>query len=261
MRKSIKLTTTVFSAYLTTQSALALSLPTEQADPLRNSPKKASSHTIRIVPSVKIASDTIQKEVRIIHITAKGETLSKIAKRYKTTVKAILKLNPSIRNPDFIRTGQKIHITGIPTPKQAASVKKASPVHNTSKGGQSNSADRLITIANQYLGVSYKYGSSTSTHSSFDCSSFTYTVFKQAGIALPRTSSSQANAGVPVSLSRLQKGDLVFFDTDFNGTINHVGIYTGGGRMINASSSKGISYANIDRHYWAPRLVKAARLL
>ena len=261
MRKSIMLTSSVFSAFLTTQSALALSLPTEPADPLRNSPKKAPSHTIRIVPSVKIASDTIQKEASIIHITAKGETLSKIAKRYKTTVKAILRLNPSIRNPDVIRTGQRIHITGTPVPKQAASVKKASPARNTPKGGQSNSADRLITIANQYLGVSYKYGSSTSTHSSFDCSSFTYTVFKQAGIAIPRTSSSQANAGVPVSLSSLQKGDLVFFDTDFNGTINHVGIYTGGGRMINASSSKGISYANIDRHYWSPRLVKAARLL
>ena len=261
MKKSVLLTSTVFSAFLTTQSALAVSLTAEQYETLKSPQKKGTHDTIRIVPNVQIASETVRKEAKIIHITVKGDTLSKIAKRYKTTVKAVLKLNPSIRNPNLIKVGQKIHITGTPAAKPASPAKTKSPVQNASKSVQSTSADHLIAIANKYLGVSYKYGSSTSTYSSFDCSSFTYTVFKQAGVTLPRTSSSQARAGVSVSLSSLQKGDLVFFDTDFDGTINHVGIYAGGGRMIHASSSKGISYANVDRHYWAPRLEKAVRLL
>src|SRR5690606_16464754 len=38
----------------------------------------------------------------------KGDTLSHIAVRYKTTVSNLVKLNPSIKNPNLIFPGQKI---------------------------------------------------------------------------------------------------------------------------------------------------------
>lgn len=44
-----------------------------------------------------------------IHIVQKGDTLSKIAVKYKTTVQALQKLN-GIKNPDLIRVGQKLRI-------------------------------------------------------------------------------------------------------------------------------------------------------
>src|SRR5690606_22922740 len=40
----------------------------------------------------------------------KGDTLSHIAKRYNTTVKNLVKLNPSIKNPNLIFPGQKIRV-------------------------------------------------------------------------------------------------------------------------------------------------------
>jgi LysM repeat protein len=46
----------------------------------------------------------------------KGDTLSAIAKRYGTTVDALLKANPNIKNPNLIKVGQVIVIPGKPEP-------------------------------------------------------------------------------------------------------------------------------------------------
>lgn len=43
-----------------------------------------------------------------------GDTLTSIARRYNTTVNAILVLNPEVTNPDFIRVGQVLRMTGNP---------------------------------------------------------------------------------------------------------------------------------------------------
>ncbi|WP_341285645.1 LysM peptidoglycan-binding domain-containing protein [Priestia megaterium] len=123
-------------------------------------------------------------------------------------------------------------------------------------------ADKVLAEGAKYLGSRYVYGASTSRTDAFDCSSFTLRAFKAVGISLPRTSASQAQVGTPVSLNALQKGDLVFFDTDYNGTINHVGIYAGNNTMINAATSKGVSYTNLKGNsYWEPRMVKAVRVI
>ena len=44
------------------------------------------------------------------HVVVKGENLSKIARTYKTTVKAIMALNPIITNPNIIRVGWRLRI-------------------------------------------------------------------------------------------------------------------------------------------------------
>jgi len=92
----------------------------------------------------------------------------------------------------------------------------------------SASAQSVISIAKQYLGVPYKWGGSSP--SGFDCSGFTSYVYKKVGISLPRTSSSQQNFGTKVSLSNVQPGDLVFQGKP----AYHVGIYIGGGQYIHA---------------------------
>lgn len=43
-----------------------------------------------------------------VYTVQRGDTLSKIARRFGTTVQAILKLNPSIKNPSLIFPGQKL---------------------------------------------------------------------------------------------------------------------------------------------------------
>ncbi|MCF6410077.1 C40 family peptidase [Pseudalkalibacillus salsuginis] len=122
--------------------------------------------------------------------------------------------------------------------------------------------NQIIDTGDNYLGANYRYGSPVGTTSSFDCSSFTVTVFKKHGITLPRSSSAQANVGTTVSKSNLQVGDLLFYDTDFDGVINHVSIYAGNGKMLGAQSSTGVAFADaFSPYYWGSRFVKAQRVL
>jgi cell wall-associated NlpC family hydrolase len=67
----------------------------------------------------------------------------------------------------------------------------------------------------------------------FDCSGLTAAAYAAAGVTLPRTAQTQFNAG-PRVLGRqpLLPGDLVFYGTPQR--IHHVGLYIGGGLMINA---------------------------
>jgi hypothetical protein len=75
----------------------------------------------------------------------------------------------------------------------------------------------------------------------FDCSGLTVYAYAQAGIRLPRTAAAQAGAGqrIPAGLgtSALKPGDLVFYAyaPGYDSTIYHVGIYAGGGQMIDAA--------------------------
>jgi cell wall-associated NlpC family hydrolase len=66
---------------------------------------------------------------------------------------------------------------------------------------------------------------------SFDCSGLTQFVWRQAGVAIPRVAADQDTWSIPVPLSQLLPGDLVFYGTT---DIHHVGIYIGDGLMINA---------------------------
>ena len=57
-------------------------------------------------------------------------------------------------------------------------------------------------------------------------------VYNQLGISLPHFAAAQYGLGSPVPRDQLQPGDLVFFDS-----LNHVGIYIGGGQVVHAPST------------------------
>ena len=48
------------------------------------------------------------------HVVKKGDTLSEIAKKNKTSTETLLALNPNIKNPNKIYPGQKINVSGTP---------------------------------------------------------------------------------------------------------------------------------------------------
>lgn len=91
----------------------------------------------------------------------------------------------------------------------------------------------VVSDAAKYLGVPYRWGGTDPT-TGFDCSGFVQHVYGDLGISLPRTSQEQSTVGVPVpNLSAAQPGDLLFFEPGPTGP-GHVGIYIGGGQMIDA---------------------------
>jgi LysM repeat protein len=85
-------------------------------------PKKVTKKvTQKTVPDTKGApkkgpTATIDPGKGTTYTIKKGDTLSAIAKRYGTTVDAILKANPNIKNPNLIKVGQVINIPGKPEP-------------------------------------------------------------------------------------------------------------------------------------------------
>lgn len=121
-------------------------------------------------------------------------------------------------------------------------------------------ATYVVNYAANYLGYPYIFG--TAGPSTFDCSGFVQYVYAHAaGIPLTHSAAEQSGAGSAVSKDSLQPGDLVFFNVD-GGGIDHVGIYVGGGRMINAENPRvGIIYDNISSGYWAARYACARRIL
>lgn len=116
----------------------------------------------------------------------------------------------------------------------------ATPPRNSSSAGVS-SAQEFVNYATQQQFLSTKYVDHATIPSwgpgqGWDCSSFTSYVMKKYGVQLPAYSDDQYKMGDPVDKANLQPGDLVFFHTNQNKVTGHVGIYIGGGKMVNAAN-------------------------
>ncbi len=70
----------------------------------------------------------------------------------------------------------------------------------------------------------------------YDCSGFTRYAFAGVGVQLPKFSGDQYNTGRKVPQSQAKRGDLLFWGP---GGSQHVAIYLGGGKMLEASGSAG----------------------
>ncbi|KEF02757.1 MULTISPECIES: bifunctional lytic transglycosylase/C40 family peptidase [Streptomyces] len=102
----------------------------------------------------------------------------------------------------------------------------------------SRQAASAIYFAQEQLGKPYLWGGNGTPEQNgrFDCSGLTKAAYHSVGIELPRVANDQWNAGPHPKRDELLPGDLVFFAHNLNDprSIHHVGIYVGGGYMINA---------------------------
>ncbi|MDP4103694.1 MAG: C40 family peptidase [Bacillota bacterium] len=114
-----------------------------------------------------------------------------------------------------------------------------------------------IHIAESNIGVPYRYGGMSP--SGFDCSGLVKYSYAKAGRTLYRTAAQMyyRNGYRP---SSLQAGDLLFFAPTKASAPTHVAIYIGYGKMIMASSSRGVIITSTSNSYWHPRYVGAKRV-
>ena len=144
------------------------------------------------------------------------------------------------------------------TSSESAETSTVSNATNTnSSSAVATTGSAVVEKAKAYLGSKYVYGGTSP--SGFDCSGFTYYIYKQFGITLNRTAAAQYSNGVAVSRDNLQLGDLIMFGKS---GINHVGIYMGGGRIIHAANpSRGVTTDTINSGYYNTNYVGARRVL
>lgn len=108
----------------------------------------------------------------------------------------------------------------------------------TTRVDPSEQAAGAIAYAQKKLGTLYLWGGNGTPEQGgrFDCSGLTKAAYESVGIKLPRVANDQYNAGPHPGRDELLPGDLVFFSDDLTNSraIRHVGIYVGGGYMIDA---------------------------
>jgi hypothetical protein len=101
-------------------------------------------------------------------------------------------------------------------------------------------ADAIARSAiEQFAGTSYQWGGLTPWGA--DCSGLVQTVFALHGVSLPRDAWQQALEGADAGrdLAALRPADLLFFSDRDDGRVTHVGISTGGARIVHLALGRG----------------------
>lgn len=112
--------------------------------------------------------------------------------------------------------------------------------------------------AERFVGIPYRWGGENVVDG-MDCSGFVRAVYNLCGVNIPRTSADQFKTGEKVDKDNLADGDLVFFGASAD-SINHVGIYVGGGKFVHAPRrGDEIRVSSLDEKYFAGRFVGAKR--
>ncbi len=147
--------------------------------------------------------------------------------------------------------------------KPASKVEMASPVQLKyalllDTEVESLPSKSLLETVDEWYGVRYRRGGNTKT--GVDCSGFTSAVYAAVyGITIPRVSREQYRVSQKISLTELEEGDLLFFNTTGRG-VSHVAVYLGNSRFIHASVSKGVMVNSIFENYYVRRLIGAGRI-
>lgn len=124
-------------------------------------------------------------------------------------------------------------------------------------GDVSDVRKKIASIGTRWIGNSkYVFGGGRSqsdiNRGWFDCSSFVHWAYKESGINLGNLSSTSTETlnkmGTKISMSEIQVGDLIFWDTYKKD--GHVAIYIGNGQFIGAQSSTGVAIVNVNNSYW-----------
>ena len=169
------------------------------------------------------------------------------AKRAKTAIGALRNnLASQKRSLDKLIGQQKTLLAQL-TPAQQQGIGPGSSGGGgggttTYKGPTGTQAEKAVAFAYAQIGKPYVFGAAGPD--AYDCSGLTMASWAAAGISIPRTSYEQWASLPHVPTSQLQPGDILVF----NGA-GHVGLYVGGGMLIDAPNS-GLTVEKIALSGW-----------
>ncbi|MQR97100.1 C40 family peptidase [Fictibacillus phosphorivorans] len=111
----------------------------------------------------------------------------------------------------------------------------------------------IVEVAKKYEGTPYKWGGESPD--GFDCSGYLQYIFDEAeNVELPRTVDDIYAKGTKVDSPAV--GDIVFFNLEGDGP-SHAGVYIGNDQFVHASSSKGVTTAELNSSYWSENYIGA----
>lgn len=143
---------------------------------------------------------------------------------------------------DYVST--KFRFNKAVSLKEEQEAQRSSGSSSVSGSSYSSRGAGVASYALQFIGNPYVWGGSSLTNGA-DCSGFTMSVYAHFGYGLPHSSAAQSGCGRAVSLSELQPGDLVFYR--HGGSIGHVALYIGGGRVVHAQCKRtGITTSSVN---------------
>lgn len=195
-------------------------------------------------------------EVKVVRAETDAANKDLIAKtKAAARQQAIMKSNSDAAHQQLAQKqqllrGVEAEVAALQAQEEAALAAAAS--HWVSSGSQNWPSPSIpahgdvVAYARSRLGCPYVWAASGPN--SFDCSGLTMWCYSHVGISLPHSSAEQYNSGQHVSRKDLAPGDLVFFGSP----IHHVGLYIGGGMMIESPhSGASVRIAAIDRSDYA----------
>lgn len=111
------------------------------------------------------------------------------------------------------------------------------PSDNIDTSSKASLREEVVDYALKFVGNPYVWGGTSLTKGA-DCSGFVYSIYGGFGYKLERVSKDQAKtAGKKVSESEILPGDLIFY-ANSRGTVNHVAIYIGNGKIVHAANKR-----------------------
>ena len=146
--------------------------------------------------------------------------------------------------------------TAVPGTAAADEGKRPHAVVTAAEPDVPTVGERAAQVALKVVGVPYRWGGE-SPSSGFDCSGLVRWAYGRVGVDLPHSSYALYGEGRRIAESRLEPGDLLFFEG-----LGHVGLYLGRGRMVHApQSGRNVEIVRLGGLGYGGRLIGARRVV
>ncbi|MFZ5515356.1 MAG: C40 family peptidase [Candidatus Zhuqueibacterota bacterium] len=116
----------------------------------------------------------------------------------------------------------------------------------------------LIHQMRYYLGTPYQYGGAD--RRGMDCSGFVWKVYQEGmTLELPRSASQMYANCMRIGVKEVRLGDLLFFQSDRDSAVDHVGIFLYKTFFAHTSTNYGVMVSDLKEPYFRSRFIGAGR--